>query len=136
MTALKTSESRQSLLKKMRKQRLRYVSVLPSLITILNGLSGFASVVFAAKGSFAMAGYALLLAMIMDVLDGRVARMSQSTSSFGGQLDSLCDMISFGLAPAFILHRILAYRFENFAVLSPAIEGFLQRSVWLAAGAY
>ena len=120
----------------MRKQRLRYIAVLPSLITILNGICGFASIVFAGKGMFAMAGYMLLLAMIADMLDGRVARMSKSTSSFGGQLDSLCDMVSFAVAPAFLMLKVLDIKLVYLSQLSSASANFLERFIWLAAAAY
>jgi len=152
MPRLKTQSAKESLLRRVRKQRLKYITVLPSLITILNGVCGFTAVVFASKGAaaginhfsyhklqlpyFAMAGYMILLAMIADMLDGRLARMSRSTSSFGGQLDSLCDIISFGVAPAFLMLKVLEYKLAGLAELNPAIESFLQRFIWLAAAAY
>ncbi|MDH4238187.1 MAG: CDP-alcohol phosphatidyltransferase family protein, partial [Phycisphaerae bacterium] len=107
MPRLKTEAAKESLLRRVRKQRLKYVTVLPSLVTILNGVCGFAAIIFTSRGGFAMAGYMVLLAMIADMLDGRLARMSKSTSSFGGQLDSLCDIISFGVAPAFLMFEVL-----------------------------
>jgi len=135
MPRLKTQAAKDNLLRRVRRQRLKYITILPSLITILNGVCGFAAIVLTGKGAFAMAGYMLLLAMIADMLDGRVARISRSTSSFGGQLDSLCDIISFGVAPAFLMLKILDYKLDQFAEFNPAIE-FLQRFVWLAAAAY
>ncbi|MDR1932722.1 MAG: CDP-alcohol phosphatidyltransferase family protein, partial [Spirochaetales bacterium] len=90
--------------------RLKYIAILPSLITLMNAMCGFIAIVYAGRGSdggmvssifrrsgvtvFAWAGYMIFLAMIADVLDGRVARLSKTTSSFGGQLDSLSDAIS------------------------------------------
>jgi CDP-diacylglycerol--serine O-phosphatidyltransferase len=68
--------------------------------------------------------------MIADMLDGRVARMSQNTSSFGGQLDSLCDMISFGLAPAFLMYTLLDHKLDIAQIT------FLRRFVWLAGATY
>ena len=136
MTRLKTQAAKESLLRRVRKQRLKYITVLPSLITILNGVCGFAAIVLADKGIFYMAGYMLLLAMIADMLDGRLARISQSTSSFGGQLDSLCDIISFGVAPAFLMLKILEYKLAGLAEFNPAIGNFLQRFIWLAAAVY
>ena len=136
MVKLKTQAAKDSLLRRMGKQRLRYIAVLPSLITILNGICGFASIVFAGKGMFAMAGYMLLLAMIADMLDGRVARMSKSTSSFGGQLDSLCDMVSFAVAPAFLMLKVLDVKLADLSQLSSASANFLERFIWLAAAAY
>jgi CDP-diacylglycerol--serine O-phosphatidyltransferase len=137
MPRLKTEAAKESLLRRVRKQRLKYVTVLPSLITILNGVCGFAAIIFASRGAFAIAGYMVLLAMIADMLDGRLARMSKSTSSFGGQLDSLCDIISFGVAPAFLMLEVLQeYKLAGFAELNVTFASFLQRFIWLAAAAY
>ncbi|MHC4736741.1 MAG: CDP-diacylglycerol--serine O-phosphatidyltransferase, partial [Planctomycetota bacterium] len=137
MPRLKTEAAKESLLRRVRKQRLKYVTVLPSLITILNGVCGFAAIIFASRGAFAMAGYLVLLAMIADMLDGRLARMSKSTSSFGGQLDSLCDIISFGVAPAFLMLEVLQeYKLAGFVQPNVIFANFLQRFVWLAAAAY
>ena len=135
MAKLKNGSAKERILQRVHKQRLKSIRVLPSLITLLNGLFGFTAIIFASKAAFAQAGYMLFLAMIADVLDGRVARMSQSTSSFGGQLDSLCDIISFGVAPAFLMLKILEYKL-GFAELGVFFEGFFQRFIWLAAAAY
>jgi len=140
-----TSRGKKSLLRRVRRQRLKYITILPSLITILNGVCGFAAIVFAGKGAklgigqfsyFAMSGYMILLAMIADMLDGRLARMHQSTSSFGGQLDSLCDIISFGVAPAFLMLKVLEYMLAGLAGLNPVAETFLGRFIWVAAAGY
>ncbi len=152
MPRLRTQAAKDRLLRRVRKQRLKYITVLPSLITILNGVCGFAAIAFAGRMAatgtnefsyhklqlpyFAMAGYMILLAMIADMLDGRLARMSKGTSSFGGQLDSLCDIISFGVAPAFLMLKVLEYKLAGFAELNPASVNLLQRFVWLAAAAY
>jgi len=145
MARLKTESAKKSLLRRVRRQRLKYIAILPSLITILNGVCGFAAIVFAGKGAklglgqfsyFAMSGYMILLAMIADMLDGRLARMHHSTSSFGGQLDSLCDIISFGVAPAFLMLKVLEYKLVGFAGLNPTTETFLERFIWVAAAGY
>lgn len=134
----------------VRKHRLRYVAILPSLVTILNAIFGFAAIGFAAKGAtsekyffhkpeltyFAMAGYMIFLAMIADVLDGRLARLSKSTSSFGGQLDSLCDAISFGVAPAFLTLKFLEGRLSELIEIKPAFAGPAAKFVWLCAAVY
>ena len=135
MPRLKTKAARQRLLRSVRKQRLKSITILPSLITILNGVCGFAALVLAAEGLFAWAGYMILLAMIADVLDGRIARMSRTTSSFGGQLDSLCDIISFGVAPAFLMLKILEHEVAGLAEPN-LIFAFLQRFIWLASATY
>ncbi len=145
MPKLRTPAARRSLLRNVRKQRLNYITILPSLITMLNGLCGFTAIVLAGLNSkyvlggqfttFAAAGYMVLIAMIADMLDGRVARMSQNTSSFGGQLDSLCDMLSFGAAPAFLVLKILEHNLLG-AGLSQESAALLQKFFWLAAAAY
>ena len=126
------------MLRRVRKQRLRSVTIFPSLVTLLNGVCGFAAIAAAGsdKKAFALAGYLIVLAMIADMLDGRLARMSHNTSSFGGQLDSLCDVISFGVAPAFIMLRMLEYKLVALAELYPGGAAFLRRFIWLAAAAY
>jgi len=130
------------LFRRVRKQRVKYITILPSLITILNGVFGFTAIVLASKdvkpdagewSCFAVAAYMVLVAMFADMLDGRLARMSQSTSSFGGQLDSLCDMISFGIAPAFLMLKLVESKLELSTVIC---GGFLHRFIWLAAIAY
>jgi CDP-diacylglycerol--serine O-phosphatidyltransferase len=112
------------------------------LITVLNGVFGFMAIALASKdvppetaqwSCFAAAGYMVLLAMVADMLDGRLARMSQSTSSFGGQLDSLCDMVSFGVAPAFLMLKLVEYKLQLRTVIW---GGFLHRFIWLAAVVY
>ena len=90
-------------------RRLKHIAFLPSFITLINGACGFIAILFASDSYFAMAGYIILLAMVADVLDGRVARLTRTTSSFGGQLDSLSDAISFGVAPAFIMIKLVEY---------------------------
>ncbi len=152
MSKLKTKAAKESLLRTVRKQRLRNITVLPSLITILNGLCGFAAITFASRAGdvvneqftyrklefsyFALSGYMILLAMAADMLDGRLARMSQSTSSFGGQLDSLCDIISFGVAPAFLMVKVLEARLAGMEDIGVTLEVMLKRFIWLAAAAY
>jgi len=135
MKRLKTKAAKESLLRRVRRQRLKSITILPSLVTILNAVCGFTAIVMAGNGRFALSGYMILLAMIADMLDGRLARMSQTTSSFGGQLDSLCDIISFGVAPAFLTLRILEYKLGQ-VELNPALEQFLYRFISVAAAAY
>ncbi len=130
------------LFRRVRRQRVKYITVLPSLITILNGVFGFTAIMFASKSGdastarvshFAVAGYMVLLAMFADMLDGRLARMSQSTSSFGGQLDSLCDLVSFGVAPAFLMLKLVE---SELALTGELHHDILYRFVWLAALVY
>ena len=145
MPRLKTEAAKESLLRRVRKQRLNYITILPSLITILNGVCGFTAIVFASKSVkagdsqvsyFAMGGYMVFLAMIADMLDGRVARRVKNTSSFGGQLDSICDIVSFGVAPALLMVKVLESYLAGFADINPAAGSFLHRFIWLTAAAY
>ena len=148
MSKRKTDTARKGLLRRVRRQRLKYISILPSLVTILNGVCGFTAIVLASKGVeqaiaevpadsqrpyFALSGYMILLAMIADMLDGHLARKVEGTSSFGGQLDSLCDVISFGAAPVFLMLKIVESKME---LTSFAGDNSVQRFIWLAAAAY
>jgi CDP-diacylglycerol--serine O-phosphatidyltransferase len=78
------------------------VSLLPSLFTIANLFCGWACVVYAMRGEFIVAAPFIGVAIVLDMLDGRIARMTGTTSDFGVQLDSLADLISFGMAPAIL----------------------------------
>ena len=80
------------------------MSLLPSLFTLANLFCGWSCVVYAMRGELDTAAPFIGVAMVLDMLDGRIARMTGTTSEFGVQLDSLADIISFGLAPA-----VLAY---------------------------
>lgn len=142
MTRFRSKANKARLLRGVRRQRVKYITVLPSLITLLNAVFGFTAIVFASRGAeqgiagfsyFAMAGYMILLAMFADMLDGRLARMSQSTSSFGGQLDSLCDLVSFGVAPAFLMLKAIEVRSD---LATPFSGDLFHRFIWLAALAY
>jgi CDP-diacylglycerol--serine O-phosphatidyltransferase len=77
---------------------------LPCMFTLASLFCGFYSMIYAVKGEFYIAAVAILVAAIFDALDGRVARMTRTTSQFGVELDSLCDMVSFGVAPGFLAY--------------------------------
>jgi CDP-diacylglycerol---serine O-phosphatidyltransferase len=79
--------------------RARAIYLLPNLFTLSALFAGFYAVVAAMKGGFDHAAIAIFVAMLMDTLDGRVARLTNTQTPFGAQLDSLSDMISFGIAP-------------------------------------
>jgi CDP-diacylglycerol--serine O-phosphatidyltransferase len=83
----------------------RGIYVLPSLFTVGNMLCGFAAVLYALHNQLERAGWLIILAGLLDGLDGRIARLTNSTSDFGKEYDSLADVVSFGVAPA-----ILAYQ--------------------------
>lgn len=92
--------------KKTRRLRQRmnmHIYVLPNLLTTGNMFCGFFAIIYAIKGEYILASFALVAAAIFDLLDGRVARLTHSTSDFGKQYDSLCDLVSFGVAPGLLL---------------------------------
>jgi CDP-diacylglycerol--serine O-phosphatidyltransferase len=100
---------------------MRKIAVIPTLLTLGNGICGFVAITIASKimpsempdsmpddtdKYFVVAGWFIIGAMIFDMLDGYVARLSKTASKFGGELDSLCDAISFGVAPAFLILKM------------------------------
>ncbi len=95
-------------------------SIIPNLFTILNMFCGFLSVINSAEGNFYYASVLIILAGLFDALDGLAARITKSASEFGVELDSLSDLISFGIAPAFLIYKIKLYVFLEIGVLISA----------------
>src|SRR6266481_8254873 len=86
-----------------RRDRLRRgVYLLPSLLTMGNMFCGYACVVYAMRGEYETAAPFIGIAIVLDMLDGRIARMTGTASAFGVEFDSLADIISFGVAPAIL----------------------------------
>lgn len=85
------------------KQQRRGIYLLPNLFTTAGLFAGFYAIVAAIRGDFEAAAMAIFVAMIMDGLDGRIARMTNTQSAFGAEYDSLSDMVAFGLAPALVI---------------------------------
>lgn len=83
----------------------RGAAILPSLFTIGNLFLGFSAIVSAVRLDFESAAQFIVVAVIFDMLDGRIARLTGTTSEFGAQLDSLADIVSFGVAPAVIAYQ-------------------------------
>ncbi len=86
-----------------RKVRRRGIYLLPNILTLGALFSGFYAVIAGMSGDFNEAGWAILIASVLDGLDGRIARLTNTQSAFGAQFDSLSDMVSFGIAPALIM---------------------------------
>ncbi len=86
----------------------------PGVFTVLNLFLGFSAVILAAnhdfKNNFVLASWLILLAAIFDAFDGKIARATKSYSEFGEELDSLADIISFGMAPAFLIYQVHFYK--------------------------
>ena len=87
-----------------KKQRPRGIYLLPNLLTTAALFAGFYAVTSAMNGQFEMAAELIFIAMILDGLDGRVARLTNTQSAFGAEYDSLADMVSFGVAPALVIY--------------------------------
>ncbi|MFN7222059.1 MAG: CDP-diacylglycerol--serine O-phosphatidyltransferase, partial [Burkholderiales bacterium] len=85
-------------------RRRKGIYILPNLFTSAALFAGFYAIVQGMDGKFENACIAIFVAMVLDGLDGRVARMTRTTSEFGAQLDSLSDMVSFGAAPALVMY--------------------------------
>src|SRR6266511_1087951 len=107
----------------------RVVIVVPSLFTLFNLFFGIWAMVLATRGEFYRAAWFIVYAGILDILDGRVARISGTGTRFGAELDSLVDIVSFGVAPAFLMYQIefvsggpAAWIFCYFYVMAAAIR--------------
>lgn len=103
------------------------IYVLPNLITTCNMFSGFVGIIYAIKGEFVFSAYALIAAAVFDLLDGRVARLTNSTSQFGMEYDSLSDLVSFGMAPGIL---IFLWALQPFGRI-----GWLASFLYVACGA-
>ena len=90
--------------RRLRQRMGMHIYVLPNLITTLNMFFGFFALIYAIRGEYVWSAYAIVGAAVFDLLDGRVARMTHSTSKFGAEYDSLCDLVSFGVAPGVLLY--------------------------------
>lgn len=98
-------ENNQNEIKDQKENALsRGIYVLPNLLTVSSLFAGFYAIVAALKGFYTYAAISIFVAMVMDGLDGRVARMTNTMTKFGAELDSLTDMVSFGVAPAIVLY--------------------------------
>jgi CDP-diacylglycerol--serine O-phosphatidyltransferase len=147
-----------------RPRRLRSIAFLPSLFTLGNLLCGFAAIHFGLQAMHALgAGVAadqaltgnsavldrmmpsflsvgaglIIFGMIFDLFDGLLARMTRTTTNFGGQFDSLADMVTCGAAPAVLLVALMMQQMCNDAFsISPVSEHMMGRVLWVSAGVY
>lgn len=122
---------------------LRTISVLPTMFTLGNLVCGFFAIVVASRvpapsdwptdpeklyemmSHLMLSGWLIFIAMIFDALDGHVARLSRTSSDFGAELDSLCDVVSFGVAPAFLLVK-----------MCPQFASLHREAVWIIAAVF
>jgi len=105
----------------------RGIYLLPSVLTTFGMFAGFYSIISSINGDFTIAAISILIAMMWDTLDGRVARLTNTQSDFGAEYDSLADLVSFGLAPALLVYQWSLYELGRF--------GWLAAFVYLACAA-
>jgi CDP-diacylglycerol--serine O-phosphatidyltransferase len=110
-------------------KRPRGIYLLPNMFTAAALFAGFYAIVASMQGYFSTAAIAIFVAMVLDSLDGRIARLTHTESAFGAEFDSLADMVSFGLAPALIMYQ--------WALVGMADLGWVPAKLgWLAAFLY
>lgn len=131
------------------RRRLPPVTVMPTLFTLGNLIAGFAAVYYASKpidysgllqwSSLTLAGALIFLGMFFDAVDGSVARLTRSSSEIGAQLDSLADMVTFGVAPAFMMLRLVSNYVGSEGtvhILGPMADNTFAKVLWGVAAAY
>ncbi|MGD0337547.1 MAG: CDP-diacylglycerol--serine O-phosphatidyltransferase [Bacteroidota bacterium] len=92
-------------------------AVVPSLFTVLNMFCGFNAIVSTSKGDYVVAIWFVVLAGVFDSVDGMMARLTKSTSQFGVEIDSLSDIVSFGVAPSFIVYHVYLKELNGIGIL-------------------
>jgi len=100
------------------KPRKRGIYLLPNLFTTAGLFAGFYAITAASNGKFEAAAIAIFVAMLMDGIDGRVARMTNTQSAFGAEYDSMADMVSFGVAPALVMFHWSLFSMEKIGWLA------------------
>jgi len=120
-------------------KRLRTIAIFPTMFTLGNLVCGFFAIVVAARvvapdpeivdptdpTNIMLSGWLIFLGMVFDALDGHVARLSNSTTDFGAQLDSLCDVVTFGIAPSFLLVK-----------MCPTFTYLHREAIWVIAASF
>ena len=146
-----------------RRRRLRTISTFPTLLTLGNLLCGFAAIHFCLRAVLnigagipddsartlssglmermlpsylCISAFLIFGGLFFDMLDGRVARMTHKTSTFGGQLDSLADMVTFGAAPALLVISVITKHLHTEWVVAPLSDDFVGRGVWMTAAVF
>ncbi len=140
---------RTALARRRRRQRIAPMSVFPTMCTLGNLIAGFAAIHYASKPvdyagpwdwtGLTFAAILIFIGMIFDAFDGSIARLTNSTSELGAQLDSLADMVTFGIAPAY-LATVLIGRYVaaegDINLIGPEVDSIFGRLMWGIAAAY
>lgn len=140
--------------RRLRRKVLAPVAVVPTLLTLANLVCGFAAIHFASKpvetsmffqwSTLTLAGSLIFLGMFFDAIDGSVARLTGSTSDLGKQLDSLCDIVTFGVAPAYLMMRLVSFYYVGSTepagmvqvFVGPDVDSIYGKAVWAIAAFY
>lgn len=104
-------------------------SIVPNLLTLANLFSGFSAIIAISDNDYNLAAIYIMLAAVFDMFDGMTARLINAASEFGVQLDSLCDAVSFGVAPAYMLYELYFNELGSIGVLLaslPALAGVVR----------
>ncbi len=130
-------------------RRLGPVTVVPTLCTLGNLIAGFAAIHYASKpGDFigpwgwsglTFAAALLFLGMVLDAVDGSLARLTRSHSDLGGQLDSLADVVTFGVAPAYMMLQLVGHYLKDapgVTIIGPEADSALGKVLWAVAAVY
>ena len=115
--------------------RRKGIYLLPNLFTTAGLFAGFYSIVAAIDGNFQAAAWAIFAAMVIDGMDGRIARMTSTASDFGKEYDSLADMVSFGVAPAIVTYQWGVERLSEYGAVWGRL-GWLAAFLYAAAAAF
>lgn len=105
----------------MRSRPSNLVYILPNLFTAASIFSGVFSIISAVNGDFQKSAWLIMLSLIFDGLDGRVARLTNTCSKFGVEFDSLADMVAFGVAPALLMYLFIGHEFGRFGIVVSAL---------------
>ncbi len=96
-------------------------SIVPNLFTVLNIFFGFLSIIHAVEEMYIAAAWYIVLSAACDALDGMMARLTNSASEFGVELDSLADVVSFGVSPSFLIYSLVLSEYGTFGMLAAAV---------------
>ncbi|AQW81620.1 CDP-diacylglycerol--serine O-phosphatidyltransferase [Campylobacter pinnipediorum] len=102
-------------------KKIQLMYVLPNLFTAASAFTGVVSIISSINGQYSKAILYIFLSLIFDGLDGRVARLTKTTSKFGVEFDSLADLVAFGVAPSILFYLTIGHQFGRFGALISAI---------------
>ncbi|MAD79191.1 MAG: hypothetical protein CMJ51_07470 [Planctomycetaceae bacterium] len=134
----------------LRERTIGPISVVPTILTLANLICGFAAIHYATRpfGETAVFGWTtitvggtlIFLGMFFDAIDGSVARLTRSTSDLGAQLDSLSDIVTFGVAPAFLMLGLVNHYYRSgggaMEIVGPGVDNVYGKAVWAIAALY